>query len=511
MTSVALHEIVFDEEIYPRTAWSQRTVDRYADAMHAGEMFPPIILESGTNRLLDGMHRTEAFRAVGRDLVPVDYQEIPDGVPAKLYAASLSSRHGDPLASEDKRQVARETAISNPDFSMVLIAKLLGTTRQTVSKYVGDIAERRREVRRVRSMLLTRSGLSNRKAAEVLGVDESVVRGDVKDDNPPHLSEDLLREAAADLPVDVEAIVETVLAELEVPAHPIPTLTPGPADTTTPPVDPGATPAPTVDNSTAATAAPLREPDPAEILRVLGEFAPYFGMTAAEIGRELAANVFHADLLSALEQLLDAGKVVVVGQTTNGARYWALTPKPVAASTASTGSGAEAVASPPSLGDATAEDLRDLVLAVLPIGEDDAVTFGELLSKLGDPEAEGRPVREALDALNDAGKAACTQGPAALIWWATGLGSDYRSDPAERIAEVAKVAPEYVKPVEPEQVEIVKAARGHAKTIVATLEQEVRAIVVAVDLGESGLVTEQMIADLRAAVDLLASRLEVSA
>lgn len=121
--------------------------------------------------------------------------------------------------------------------------------------------------------------------------------------------------------------------------------TPGPADTTTPPVDPGATP----------TAAPLREPDSAEILRILGEVDDY-GLTAAEIGRELVAEVFHADLISALEQLLEAGRVVVAGRTTSGARCWAMTPEPAGVpSTAPTGSGpVEAVASTREGGDATA-------------------------------------------------------------------------------------------------------------------------------------------------------------
>lgn len=99
----------------------------------------------------------------------------------------------------------------------------------------------------------------------------------------------------------------------------------------------------------------------------------------------------------------------------------------------------------------------------------------------------------------------------AIRWALPVAGMQYKEDPAERIAAVAEAAPEYVKPVEPEQIEIVKAARGHAKTIVSTVDEEVRAIIRGIDLGERGLVTEQMIADLRAAVDLLASRLEVPA
>lgn len=225
MTSVTLDEVVFDESIYPRAKWSQETVDRYADALEASDHFPAIILEAGTKRLLDGKHRFEAHAQLGRKFIAADLVEIPKGVPAKLFAASLSSKHGDPIKTEDKRATAREIVQANPEYSQVNIASYLGISRQTVGKYVGDIVEHRREVRRARALLLTRGGMSNRKAAEALGVDESVVRADVKADIPPH-PEEILREAAKGLPVDASPIVEEILRERAVPAE-----APGPAGT----------------------------------------------------------------------------------------------------------------------------------------------------------------------------------------------------------------------------------------------------------------------------------------
>jgi predicted transcriptional regulator len=214
MTDIALDSIVFDDTIYPRAAWSQSTVDRYAEALRADEVFPPIVLESGTNRLLDGMHRARAHRQAERGSIAVEYREIPAGVPAKLYAASLSARNGDRIAGEDMRQIAREIATANPDFSVVIIAKHLGVTRKTVSKYVSDIADRRRDVRRTRALLLSRSGWSNSRIAEHLGVTHPTVGSDLKEmGTDTSLSEDLLREAVVDLPVDAEAIVEEIRQE----------------------------------------------------------------------------------------------------------------------------------------------------------------------------------------------------------------------------------------------------------------------------------------------------------
>lgn len=190
MTSVALSAIVFDDSIYPRAEWSRSTIDRYADALAAGETFPPIVLEAGTNRLLDGMHRARAHRAAEYESIAVEYHEIPAGVPAKLYAASLSARNGDRIVAEDMRQIAREIAAANPDFSVVIIAKHLGVTRQTVGKWVGDITERRREVRKIKAVLLSRAGKSVREIAEILGVGKSQVSDDVTADISGQLSEE---------------------------------------------------------------------------------------------------------------------------------------------------------------------------------------------------------------------------------------------------------------------------------------------------------------------------------
>lgn len=210
MTEIALADVVFDEDIYPRSEWSQSTVDRYVEALAAGDRFPPIVLERGTNRLLDGMHRARAHRAADADRIEVEYHDVPTGVPPKLYAASLSTKHGDRITREDLRELAREIARENPDYSLETIARYSGVTRQTVGKWVGDITERRRLIRRVRSVLLTRAGYSNRAAAEVLGCAESVVREDVKADISAHLAEDVLAEALEDMPAVCEEAAEAV-------------------------------------------------------------------------------------------------------------------------------------------------------------------------------------------------------------------------------------------------------------------------------------------------------------
>jgi hypothetical protein len=215
VADINVSEVVYDPTIYPRVEWSQATVNRYAEALNAGDEFPPIVLEPETNRLLDGMHRWQAHKQALRDEIRVVWQEVPEGVPAKLFAASLSAKHGDRIKGDELKTIAREIAESNPDYDLKTIAKYSGVTRQTVSKWVGDIVEHRREVRKVRALLLSRAGWSTRQIADFLGVSTGSAFSDVNGDIAEHLDEGVLREAADGMPesIDVEPILEEIRQE----------------------------------------------------------------------------------------------------------------------------------------------------------------------------------------------------------------------------------------------------------------------------------------------------------
>lgn len=207
-------DIVFDPAIYPRGEWSAKTIERYADAIAAGETLPPIILEATTNRLLDGLHRWKAHQQLGLAEIEADFQTIPEGVPPKLYAASLSARHGDRMTSEDLKAVAREVITANPEFAMNTVARMLGVHRETVGRWAGDISEHRRLVRQVRAHLLIAVGRTQRQAATLLGVDHKTVGNDVASDISPHLTDALLTEALEGLPDECRAVADELRERL---------------------------------------------------------------------------------------------------------------------------------------------------------------------------------------------------------------------------------------------------------------------------------------------------------
>lgn len=178
--TVPLDAIVWDPSIYPRSKWSTSTIDRYVDALEAGDEFPPVIVEAGTMRLLDGKHRLEAHRKAGRETIAAVARSVPEGMPAKLYAASLSARHGDRMAVSDLRDVCREVYETNPEYVQEDVAKLLGIRRQRVSEFVSDILAVRREERKAKVQRLARLGWTQLEIAERLDTSQPVVSRDIQ-------------------------------------------------------------------------------------------------------------------------------------------------------------------------------------------------------------------------------------------------------------------------------------------------------------------------------------------
>ncbi len=86
------------------SANNQETVNRYAERMAAGEVFPPIdAFKIGEQIIVaDGYHRIEAARACGKTEIEANMREgtLKDAV---WHAVGANSRHGLPMNREDTR------------------------------------------------------------------------------------------------------------------------------------------------------------------------------------------------------------------------------------------------------------------------------------------------------------------------------------------------------------------------------------------------------------------------
>ena len=195
---VGLDEVKYDTSIYPRDKWNTSTINNYADSLKAGAEFPAIVLEEGTNRLLDGMHRWKAHQlymdqyaerksqltldgmqseewAEPTSQIAVEWHVIPNGIPAKLYAASFSTKHGDRISLAERKVIAREIFTENPDFTLELIAEFLDVSKSSAGDYVADIRARRKEAQKMVAYRLHRLGWTLDEIGEVINLSKSNV------------------------------------------------------------------------------------------------------------------------------------------------------------------------------------------------------------------------------------------------------------------------------------------------------------------------------------------------
>jgi len=99
------NDLVLDWKIYPRKHIDYSIVHRYAKALRAGSVFPPVKigLLAGKKIVVDGVHRIESRRVLNIDYI--DCAILPFESEAELFveAVKCNSNHGRPFRHEDIR------------------------------------------------------------------------------------------------------------------------------------------------------------------------------------------------------------------------------------------------------------------------------------------------------------------------------------------------------------------------------------------------------------------------
>lgn len=185
VAKIALAKIVWEPKLYPRQKWNTTTIERYADAMAAGDDFPPLVIDKSTNRLLDGKHRYEAYKLREADKVSVEFHEVPEGMTAKYYAATLSSRHGDRMSNADLKALAEEEFEADDTLDAQEWGKRLGVSKSSVYRWVSHIINRGKASRAAKAWRLSKLGWTQVEIAERLGVSQKQVSNDIS--NNSHL------------------------------------------------------------------------------------------------------------------------------------------------------------------------------------------------------------------------------------------------------------------------------------------------------------------------------------
>lgn len=126
--------VYVDEDILPRKSGADRAlVKHYAPML---DQLPPIVVQRGTFKLVDGLHRlTAAFDdAAMADVVRIEEIDVEDGFPIIAEAFRRNVTHGRPLTPSEKEAYAKALFETYPDKPVSEVAREAGISRPTATK-----------------------------------------------------------------------------------------------------------------------------------------------------------------------------------------------------------------------------------------------------------------------------------------------------------------------------------------------------------------------------------------
>lgn len=143
LKTLQLDEIRIDGGTQPRASIDQELLSEYADAMQAGDIFPPVtVFYDGVHHwLADGFHRYWANQKIGANKLEA---EIRHGTQrdAVLFSVGANAAHGGRRTNEDKRRAVL-TLLKDEEWgkwSDTEIARRANVNQSTVTRIRHDVS-----------------------------------------------------------------------------------------------------------------------------------------------------------------------------------------------------------------------------------------------------------------------------------------------------------------------------------------------------------------------------------
>lgn len=144
---IALTDVIFRDDLYPRLETDYRTVQKYAEDL---DVLPPIEVNQ-RNELIDGWHRWTAFKKNGSSTIPVIVTETRSDAHLQELAIERNSRHGLQLSQEDKKNMARAIYHATPEREREAkkkhLAAILSVGERTIQGWLSRIDKDAKEAR----------------------------------------------------------------------------------------------------------------------------------------------------------------------------------------------------------------------------------------------------------------------------------------------------------------------------------------------------------------------------
>jgi hypothetical protein len=167
---IAVSEVVFREDLYPRLETSALTVQKYAEDL---DVLPPIEVNQH-NEIIDGWHRWTAHRKNGAEMIRAIVTETECDTQLLEFAITRNATHGLQLSQQDKRDIARKiyagTPLSEQGKKKQSLARILSVSESLIYTWLAHIDKDNKEKREAEIVQMYLSCHTQEQIAEAVGM-----------------------------------------------------------------------------------------------------------------------------------------------------------------------------------------------------------------------------------------------------------------------------------------------------------------------------------------------------
>lgn len=134
MKHIKASKVVLDYDLYPRHEVQAYNINLMVEALNAGGVLPPIIIDRKSKRVIDGFHRVKAYqKKYGEDAkIPCIEKDYADEREMFAEAIDANSKHGRNLSMYDRARCLARAEDLKMDLSVV--ARVLNMTPDTLGR-----------------------------------------------------------------------------------------------------------------------------------------------------------------------------------------------------------------------------------------------------------------------------------------------------------------------------------------------------------------------------------------
>jgi hypothetical protein len=135
--NIKISDLIMDWNIYPRHEVDRVRLGKYYDAMQAGVEFPPIIIDAKTKKIIDGFHRTEAFKKLKYDEITAEFYEFESDAEMVFWGISWNAQHGLTLSQYDQSRclnIGRDYGLTDEQIANALCITIDKITKMEKSR-----------------------------------------------------------------------------------------------------------------------------------------------------------------------------------------------------------------------------------------------------------------------------------------------------------------------------------------------------------------------------------------